>query len=146
MKKFSSKTIQHIAWGIVSSAAVGVFLFVIPNISFAAKAAPSSGAGGMPYQAPLQPLPHGVGANFSNNIQQTENSGPPDSAATVPPVDTSVDSDRAEDILVQNASTGSSGNASSRTGRIVLWLFVFICLAGLLGWLWFATSKHASKQ
>ncbi len=145
MKQLNNETMKYLAYCIVYSIAIGSLCWASLPMAHAA-ARPSSGAGGMPYQAPLQPLPHGVGANFSNNIQQTENSGPPDSAATVPPVDTSVGSDRAEDILVQNASTGSSGNASSRTGRIVLWLFVFICLAGLLGWLWFATSKHASKQ
>lgn len=145
MKQYSNKTIQYVAGGTVSSVVVATLLFVMPSISFAAKAAPESGVGGVPYQAPLQPLPQGVGANVSNNIQQTENSGPPDSATTVPPIEAGAGISPEEDALVQNAARAAAGSTSSRTGRMVLWVVVAACLAGSLGWLWFITNKHASK-
>lgn len=145
--KQSNHAISYYALrSVLSCAALTTVLCAAPSISFAAKAAPSSGVGGLPHQAPLQPLPQGVGANFSNNIQQTENSGPPDSAGAVPPADAGVAADQAEDALDQNTSAGSNtGHSSSRTGRIVLWLVAIACLAGFLGWLWFVVNRHASK-
>lgn len=145
MKQYNNITTNHVLQTVLSSVVLAIFLLAVPSISFAAKAVPTSGAGGLPYQAPLQPLPQGVGANISNNIQQTENSGPPDSATTVPPAEVDAGVGLDEDALAHNTTSAVAGNSSSRTSRTVLWLLVVACLTGLLGWLWFVTNRHASK-
>lgn len=117
------------------------------SVSQAAKLSPSSGVGGLPYQAPLQPLPHGVGANISNNIQQTDASGPPDSAHTIP----SVGADEAETGVNESVSqvrTAKSGadNTSIRTRRIIVWVLITVSLTTVVIWLWFTTYRRASKR
>lgn len=117
------------------------------SVSLAAKLPPSSGIGGLPYQAPLQPLPHGVGANISNNIQQTDASGPPDSASTIPPVgaDTAEDGVTQSTSQVRTADKGTS-NASARTRSIVVWVLIVLSLAAVVAWLWFTTYRRVLKR
>lgn len=126
--------------------AVALILFAsFITVGYAATVSPKSGAGGLPHQAPLQALPQGVGANISNNIQQTENSGPPASSTTVTPVEDSAAESGGEAIgaKTSQAESVSSTQKSEFTG-IIFWVLAVACIAVFVTWLWHVTNKRVS--
>lgn len=115
----------------------------VASVAYAAKQSPSSGLGGMPYQAPLQPLPQGVGANLSNNIQQTETSGPPASAATIPVLESA--SGEVDSAAPPAHSAKSSAETRSRSkGHVVIWTLIIGCVIGFVSWWWYARRTRTS--
>lgn len=146
MKQYNNIVTNHVLQTVLSSVGLVIFLLAVPSISFAAKAAPTSGVGGLPHQSPLQPLPHGVGANISNNIQQTDASGPPDSAHTITPVGAdAVESGADETMSRAQVADKPLHNSSGRASLIVMWVLIIISLAAVAVWLWFTTYRQASK-
>ncbi|MBL8031948.1 MAG: hypothetical protein JNK33_06550 [Candidatus Doudnabacteria bacterium] len=128
-------------------------LLVVIYIAFASSVAvgdaatlpPKSGVGGLPHREPLQALPQGVGANISNNIQQTEGSDPPASATTVAPIDQSVEAGEAGEVgaKVSPPETDLSPGLSGLL-RGVLWILVVVGMVGFIAWLRRAVNKRES--
>lgn len=121
------------------------FLLFTP-VALAAKRAPAAGVGGLPYKAPLQPIPSGVGANISNNIQQSPDVGPPGSASTVTPVRQA--GEQPESNILQNEKTAtiSETKASTTPLRIGFWIAVLAGIIICIVWLWHITNRGAPKN
>jgi hypothetical protein len=121
---------------------VSSIICVLPSVALAARRAPASGVGGMPYQAPLQPIPGGVGANISNNIQQAPDAGTPDSASVVAPPDSG--SASAESTSRAAKTTGPTvPSTPSRSPLAFVWFGVLLGIGLFIFWLWRVTHKRA---
>lgn len=110
----------------------------------AATLPPKSGIGGLPHQEPLQPLPQGVGANISNNIQQTDSSGPPASATTVIPIDENEEASEIGGVEAAGLSEASASSGQSGFSRGVVWILVIVGVIGFIVWLRRSVNKQVS--
>lgn len=126
------------------SVVVVLWSMIIPT-SFAAKLAPGSTPGSLPYQAPLQPMPHGVGANISNNIQHADALGPPDSARTVAPAEPAA----TESDIAKTTSSEQLAERPPRPGqtrRVIVWILICIIVAVVAVWAWLSAHRQTSKD
>ncbi len=104
--------------------------------------------GVVPSQAPLQPIPQGVGPNISNNIVQKPETGVPDSASTIPKVPEPVgdSTETVSDTSGLHASMpGAPAQSSGLARYILIAAIVVCCLIGLGLYLWRQRSAETAS-